>query len=432
MGKILFWHRRDLRTEDNIGLFHALSSGHEVIPVFIFDEHILDKLPANDKRVNLIYNELSKLQAIYTSNGSNLIVRKGDPVDLILELSKTHSCLGVYTNEDYEPYARERDESLKIKLEEQGSSFNSFKDQVIFAPGEVLKPDTKPYTVFTPFKRRWLATLEESDYKSFPSEGKLDALAKLKSDFPSKTQLGIQEAVVVLPELILKNIDNYEENRNFPAVNKCSFSSVYLRFGMVSPRFLVRKALERNETYLSELIWREFFMVILYYFPDVVVSNFRAKYDGIEWRNNEEEFKKWCAGETGYPIVDAGMRELNETGLMHNRVRMIVASFLCKHLLIDWKWGEAYFAEKLLDFELSSNNGNWQWAAGTGCDASPYFRVFNPYTQTKKFDKDLLYIKKWVKDLNEFSYPQPIIEHSEARNRALETYKEGINKYTNS
>jgi len=426
MGKILFWHRRDLRTEDNIGLFHALSSGHEVIPVFIFDEHILDKLPANDKRVNLIYNELSKLQAIYTSNGSNLIVRKGDPVDLILELSKTHSCLGVYTNEDYEPYARERDESLKIKLEEQGSSFNSFKDQVIFAPGEVLKPDTKPYTVFTPFKRRWLATLEESDYKSFPSEGKLDALAKLKSDFPSKTQLGIQEAVVVLPELILKNIDNYEENRNFPAVNKCSFSSVYLRFGMVSPRFLVRKALERNETYLSELIWREFFMVILYYFPDVVVSNFRAKYDGIEWRNNEEEFKKWCAGETGYPIVDAGMRELNETGLMHNRVRMIVASFLCKHLLIDWKWGEAYFAEKLLDYELSSNNGNWQWAAGTGCDAAPYFRVFNPKLQLEKFDKNCDYVNKWVPEYGTSLYADPIVEHSFARNRAIETYKTGI------
>jgi deoxyribodipyrimidine photo-lyase len=426
MGNVLFWHRRDLRTTDNAGLYQALLSNHNVVPVFIFDDQILDKLPANDRRVNLIYNELLKVRAVYQSKGADLIVRRGDPCALIPELAKANNCAAVYTNEDYEPYAVKRDLTVKQSLETYGISFESFKDQVIFAPGEVLKPDSKPYTVYTPFKKRWLARLSEEDYKSYDCEKHFDNLAQFTNNFPDKTSLGIEEAEVKMPAFELGNIENYEENRNFPAVNKCSFTSVYLRFGMLSPRFLVQRGVALNETYLSELIWREFFMTILHYFPHVVVSNFRAKYDGVEWRNNEEEFAKWCKGETGYPIVDAGMRELNETGLMHNRVRMIVASFLCKHLLIDWRWGEAYFAEKLLDFELSSNNGNWQWAAGTGCDASPYFRVFNPYTQTKKFDKDLLYVKKWVKDLNEFTYPQPIVEHAFARTRALETYKAGL------
>lgn len=428
MDRVIFWHRRDLRVEDNVGLFKALSNDNEVIPLFIFDDHILDKLPKDDKRVNLIYNKLTEIRQKYVDAGGDLLVRRGDPCLLINEIALELGCKAVFTNEDYEPYARERDDKVKSTLLENGIDFKSFKDQVIFAPGEVLKPDSKPYTVFTPFKKRWIARLEETDYKSFESEHKLDALAKMSFDFPSKEALGIKESEVILPALKLEHIHNYDENRNFPADNKCSFSSVYLRFGMLSPRFMVRKSVAVNETYLSELVWREFFMTILFYFPNTVHSNFRAKYDGIEWRNNQEEFEKWCAGQTGYPIVDAGMRELNATGLMHNRVRMIVASFLCKHLLIDWRWGEAYFAEKLLDFELSSNNGNWQWAAGTGCDAAPYFRVFNPYTQTKKFDKELEYVKKWVPELNEFSYPEAIVEHSFARTRALEVYKAGIAK----
>ena len=429
MNTVLFWHRRDMRLEDNHGLFQALSANAKVLPVFIFDTAIIDKLPAEDRRLNLIYNRLEELKKQYKAKGGDLLIRKGDPKQLIPAIAEEFDCEAVYTNGDYEPYARIRDKHISEELTSKGKSLRIFKDQVIFEKNEVLKPDGKPYTVFTPFKKRWLLHLEEEHYQPFDSEALLSGrLYQDSFDLPSKTQLGIAESEVIVPALRLENIINYEENRNFPAVNKCSFSSVYLRFGFVSPRFLVQKAVSQNETYLSELIWREFFMVILYHFPKVVDSNFKSKYDHIEWRNNKEEFERWCSGKTGYPIVDAGMRELNETGLMHNRVRMITAGFLCKHLLIDWKWGEAYFAKKLLDFELSSNNGNWQWAAGTGCDAAPYFRVFNPYEQVKKFDKELVYIKTWVKDLNELSYPAPMVEHKMARQRAIDRYKEGLNR----
>jgi deoxyribodipyrimidine photo-lyase len=426
MGKILFWHRRDIRISDNKGLYEALISSHQVIPVFVFDSNILSELPDNDRRVNLIYDQLMEVRVSYQAHGGDILIQQGNPIQVIPELCASLGCSAVYTNSDYEPYAISRDQQIKDSLERQGLSFHSFKDQVVFEPHEVLKKDGTPYTVFTPFKRRWLEHLRKSDYQAWDSEGQLAALEQIRYNTPSKSDLGIVDQAYFLPTLVKENIDNYEENRNFPAVNKCSFSSVYLRFGMVSARSLVRASVDRNETYLSELVWREFFMMILWHFPKVVHSNFRAKYDGIQWRNNKEEFEAWCKGETGYPIVDAGMRELNETGYMHNRVRMIVASFLCKHLLIDWRWGEAYFAKQLMDFELSSNNGNWQWAAGTGCDASPYFRVFNPYEQTKKFDKKLEYIKKWVPDLNEFSYPQAIVEHTFARKRAIDEYKLGI------
>ncbi len=426
MGKILFWHRRDLRTSDNKGLYEALIAGHQVIPVFVFDSNILSELPDNDRRVNLIYDQLMEVRKSYQAHGGDILIQQGDPIQVIPELCTSLGCSAVYTNSDYEPYATSRDEQIKDSLERKGLSFHSFKDQVVFEPHEVLKKDGTPYTVFTPFKRRWLEHLSASDYQVWDSDGQLAALEQVIYETPSKSDLGIVDQAYFLPTLAKENIDNYEENRNFPAVNKCSFSSVYLRFGMVSARSLVRASVDRNETYLSELIWREFFMMILWHFPKVVHSNFRSKYDGIQWRNNTEEFEAWCKGKTGYPIVDAGMRELNETGYIHNRVRMIVASFLCKHLLIDWRWGEAYFAKHLMDFELSSNNGNWQWAAGTGCDASPYFRVFNPYEQTKKFDKKLEYIKKWVPDLNEFSYPTAIVEHTFARKRAIDEYKLGI------
>lgn len=426
MGKILFWHRRDLRTSDNKGLYEALITGHQVIPVFIFDSNILSELPKNDRRVNLIYDQLMEVRASYQMHGGDILIQQGDPTQVIPALCASQGCSAVYTNSDYEPYAISRDQQIKDSLEGQGVAFHSFKDQVVFEPHEVLKKDGTPYTVFTPFKRRWLEHLQASDYQVWDSDGQLTALEQVTYNTPSKSDLGIVDQAYFLPTLATENINEYEENRNFPAVNKCSFSSVYLRFGMVSARSLVRASIDLNETYLSELVWREFFMMILWHFPKVVHSNFRSKYDGIQWRNNKEEFEAWCKGETGYPIVDAGMRELKETGYMHNRVRMIVASFLCKHLLIDWRWGEAYFAKQLMDFELSSNNGNWQWAAGTGCDASPYFRVFNPYEQTKKFDKKLEYIKKWVPDLNEFSYPTAIVEHTFARKRAIDEYKLGI------
>lgn len=431
MGKILFWHRRDLRTSDNKGLYEALITGHQVIPVFIFDSNILSELPENDRRVNLIYDQLMEVRASYQMHGGDILIQQGNPIQVIPELCASLGCSAVYTNSDYEPYAISRDQQIKDSLEGQGVAFHSFKDQVVFEPHEVLKKDGTPYTVFTPFKRRWLEHLQASDYQVWDSVGQLAALEQVTYNIPSKSDLGIVDQAYFLPTLATENIDNYEENRNFPAVNKCSFSSVYLRFGMVSARSLVRASVDRNETYLSELVWREFFMMILWHFPKVVHSNFRSKYDGIQWRNNKEEFEAWCKGETGYPIVDAGMRELNETGYMHNRVRMIVASFLCKHLLIDWRWGEAYFAKHLMDFELSSNNGNWQWAAGTGCDASPYFRVFNPYEQTKKFDKKLEYINKWVPNLNEFSYPTAIVEHTFARKRAIDEYKLGIARSVN-
>ena len=431
MGKILFWHRRDIRISDNKGLYEALISSHQVIPVFVFDSNILSELPDNDRRVNFIYDQLMEVRASYQAHGGDILIQQGNPIQVIPELCASLGCSAVYTNSDYEPYAISRDQQIKDSLERQGLSFHSFKDQVVFEPHEVLKKDGTPYTVFTPFKRRWLEHLRKSDYQAWDSEGQLAALEQVRFNTPSKSDLGIVDQAYFLPTLVKENIDNYEENRNFPAVNKCSFSSVYLRFGMVSARSLVRASVDRNETYLSEFVWRVFFLLILWHFTKVVHSNFRAKYDGIQWRNNEVEFEAWCKGETGYPIVDAGMRELNETGYMHNRVRMIVASFLCKHLLIDWRWGEAYFAKQLMDFELSSNNGNWQWAAGTGCDASPYFRVFNPYEQTKKFDKNLEYIKKWVPDINEFSYPTAIVEHTFARKRAIDEYKLGISRSAN-
>tara|TARA_B110000027_G_scaffold122201_1_gene136992 strand:+ start:3491 stop:4777 length:1287 start_codon:yes stop_codon:yes gene_type:complete len=425
----IFWFRRDLRLLDNTGLNLALSESKDVQPIFIFDDDIIDELSKDDPRLNFIYQELLKINKELLSYNSSLKVYHGNPLEVFKELSRENPELVVYTNRDYEPYAIKRDEDINQLLLENGSSLISCKDQVIFEKNEVVKNDGLPYTVFTPFKNKWLAKFKE---EGLHVELELNSgnFNKSSHAFPSLKELGLEKSSIEVPSFSLEKVHNYEETRNFPFLDSTSKIGPHLRFGTVSIREIVSKAKDLNDTYLSELVWREFFMQILWHFPKVVHENFRKKYDFIQWRNNQEEFEKWCKGETGYPLVDAGMRELNKTGFMHNRVRMVTAGFLCKHLLIDWRWGEAYFAKKLLDYELSSNNGNWQWSAGTGCDAAPYFRVFNPSEQIKKFDKQNSYINKWIEDFNEFSYPDPIVEHSFARNRAIASYKEGLLKFS--
>ena len=425
----IFWFRRDLRLLDNTGLNLALLKSKDVQPIFIFDSDIIDELPKNDPRVNFLYDELFKINKELISHNSSLKVYHGNPLEVFKKISNENKDLVVYTNRDYEPYAIARDKEINQLLSEKGSRLISCKDQVIFEKNEVVKNDGLPYTVFTPFKNKWLAKFKE---EGFHLELKLNSenFNRSNYEFPTMEDLGFKISSIKVPPFSLDRVHNYEETRNFPFLDSTSKIGPHLRFGTVSIREIVSKVKDLNNTYLSELVWREFFMQILWHFPKVVHENFRAKYNFIKWRNNEEEFEKWCKGETGYPLVDAGMRELNQTGFMHNRVRMVTAGFLCKHLLIDWRWGEAYFAKKLLDYELSSNNGNWQWSAGTGCDAAPYFRVFNPSEQIKKFDKQNNYLNKWVVDLNEFSYPDPMVEHAFARNRAIASYKEGLMKYS--
>jgi len=423
----VFWFRRDLRLEDNTALHHALQSGNPVLPLFIFDENILKELPKNDARVSFIYQNLSEINKILSQKSSSLLCLKGDPVKIFKDLPGKFDIADVYTNKDYEPYAIERDLKVKTVLGQKGILFQSFKDQVIFEESEVVKDDGKPYTVFTPYKNKWLKRFNSEPVKPTTSTP-FENFFPSGFAFPSLSEIGFETSDINVKTYKLDQLDSYASDRNLPAKDNTSYLSAHLRFGTISPRQVIVKLSENDEVFLSELIWREFFMQILFHFPKVVDHNFKPKYDGIKWRNNEKEFKLWCEGKTGYPMVDAGMRQLNQTGFMHNRVRMITAGFLCKHLLIDWRWGEAYFAEKLLDYELSSNNGNWQWAAGTGCDAAPYFRIFNPSEQLKKFDKNLEYVKRWIPEFGTPDYSEPIVEHKMARSRALDIYQSGINK----
>lgn len=424
----IFWHRRDLRLEDNASLFHALKGSYPVQPLFIFDTSILEHLPKKDARVEFIHLELRRLSDELRQRGSDLDVRIGRPQEIWKQLLDDYDVQEVWANRDYEPYALERDKAIYELLHEKGISFKVKKDHVIFEKDEVLKKDGKPYTVYTPYSRVWKDQLNDFYLKSYPSEGLHNWSPRAQMEIPSLAEIGFEPAGIPFPsrEMNKKIIDTYDETRDIPAKRGTTRLSLHLRFGTISIRTLARESSTLNEKYLNELIWRDFYQSILWHFPKVVEENFSKKYDGINWRNDEEEFEKWKKGKTGYPIVDAGMRELNKTGFMHNRVRMIVASFLTKHLLIDWRWGEAYFAEKLLDFELASNNGGWQWAAGTGVDAQPYFRIFNPYSQTDKFDKNRIYINKWVPEVNTELYPRPIVEHKFGFERALATYKEGI------
>lgn len=424
----IFWFRRDLRLEDNAGLFYALQSNLPVIPLFIFDEDILDKLPKNDARVGFIHDSLSKINLQLYEIGSSLLVKKGKTSSVWQDIIQEFDVKKVFLNKDYEPYAIQRDLAIGELLAQNGIERHSFKDQVIFEELEIVKSDGLPYTVYTPYKNKWL-----EHYKGiypiaeFNSLNFLENFLKSNFSFPALAQIGFDESSIKVIPHNLKNVTNYHETRDYPALDKTTHLSPHLRFGTVSIRKLVNWAFHKNEVFLSELIWREFFMQILFSFPKVVSHNFKPAYDGIQWLNNEEDFQRWCSGNTGYPMVDAGMRELNQTGYMHNRVRMVVASFLCKHLLINWQWGEAYFAQKLLDFELSANVGNWQWAAGTGCDAAPYFRVFNPDIQLKKFDEKGIYIRKWIPEFD-LGYVEPMIDHAFARDRAIATYKAGILK----
>jgi deoxyribodipyrimidine photo-lyase len=423
----IFWFRRDLRLHDNTGLFHALKAGKPVLPVFIFDREILDKLEdKDDRRVEFIHSALMEMQKKLEDAGAGIYICQGKPMEVFAQLLNDYDIDGVFTNHDYEPYAIKRDIAVKEMLAKQGVSFNSYKDQVIFEKSEVLKDDGKPYTVFTPYSKKWKAELELSPIRSYPSQDLLDSFfTQSYPKIPSLLDIGFNAKGQSFPSSAFRAelIKQYTENRNFPALPGTSRLGVHLRFGTISIRELAKKALGLNETFLNELIWRDFYHMILWHFPQVGEGKaFKPVYDLIQWRNNETEFEQWCNGQTGYPIVDAGMRELNATGFMHNRVRMITASFLTKHLLIDWRWGEAYFAGKLLDFDLAANNGGWQWAAGSGCDAAPYFRIFNPALQTEKFDKEGHYIRQWVTDYQELTYPQPIVQHEFARKRCLETY----------
>lgn len=426
----VFWFRRDLRLNDNHGLYRALSSGRPVLPVFIFDRDILDELAPDDRRVVFIYRQLENLRALLRKEGGDLQVYYGRPLDVFKQISESYPVEAVYTNHDYEPYATRRDSEVAAMLREKGTGFQSFKDQVLFEGGDILKADGKPYTVYTPYSRKWLERMETDGVPNYSSEDSLSALHRhVAPPMPTLAEMGFEDRNYPFPDsdVPAKLVEEYGEKRDFPAVDATSRLGIHLRFGTASVRDMIRKGAKHGEVWLKQLIWREFFMSILHHFPHVVTRSFRPEYDRIKWENNEAHFEAWCKGQTGYPIVDAGMRELLQTGHMHNRVRMITASFLTKHLLIDWRKGEAWFARHLLDFELASNNGSWQWAAGTGCDAAPYFRVFNPALQAQKFDAKGVYTRKWVPELNELNqYPLPVVEHKFARERAIKRYSDAV------
>ena len=429
----IFWFRRDLRLNDNCALFHALENNDNVLPLFIIDTDMPDNAPnIYGMRTSFIYREITGLKNELEQFGSSLLIKQGKIMEVFKELNAGFYIRNIYCNHDYEPDAKERDNTIRKTFQKRQIPFFSFKDQVIFEKDDILKPNGKPYTVFTYFMHQWkkfITTNPLSEYKISEYRHRFYQTPPLPVPELKELQSPLADISYPPKEININILENYDKTRDFPAVKGTSKLGVHLRFGTISIRQLVKTAKETNEIFLNELIWREFFMMILYHFPEVVNAPFKSKYTFLEWRNNEQEFNAWCRGETGYPMVDAGMKELNETGYMHNRVRMITAGFLCKHLLIDWRWGEQYFAEKLLDYELSSNNGNWQWAAGTGCDAVPYFRIFNPETQQKKYDPQLAYIKRWIPDYNPEKYLPPVVEHQFARERAINTYKKSLGNY---
>jgi deoxyribodipyrimidine photo-lyase len=429
----IFWFRRDLRLDDNAGLYHALKGEHPVLPLFILDREILDELEdKDDARVTFIYNEIEKISTELKKHGSSLLVLYDKPDQAWDRVLKKHNVAAVYTNHDYEPYAKKRDDAIAQKLKKQDIAFKTYKDHVIFDRNEVMKADGSPYTVYTPYMRKWYETLIPFYLKAYPDRRYSHNFLKTQGlPIPSLKDMGFEKSKVEFPDKDYEQyIADYAEKRDFPGIDGTTRIGLHLRFGTVSIRELVSKASQhKNKTWLNELIWREFYMMILDHFPQTMDHAFRPEYDRIEWINDEEQFKAWCDGMTGFPLVDAGMRELNATGYMHNRVRMVVASFLAKDLLIDWRWGERYFARKLLDYEMASNVGGWQWSAGSGTDAAPYFRIFNPDAQLKKFDPDLIYIKKWVPEYADFSrYPKPIVDHAFARERCLKAFKAALNK----
>ena len=426
----VFWFRRDLRIDDNHGLFQALNAGLPVVPVFIFDPAILIQFPnSNDARLTFIHRCLTDLDLEFRKFNSSLQVYVSSPEVVFGQLAAKYLIHSVYTNTDYEPSANLRDQKVAQSLRDKGIEFHSFKDQIIFHQNEVVKAGGSPYTIFTPYRKKWKEKLASYPIPVYESEKHLHSLKHLSSDyFPELAEIGYQIQDRSFPDKKIDQIliENYAKTRDFPAENGTSKLGIHLRFGTLSIRKLTQFAKMHSEVFLNELIWRNFYMDILWHFPHSAEKSFKPAYDFILWLNNEADFERWCAGQTGYPLVDAGMRELNETGYMHNRLRMVVASFLTKHLLIDWRWGESYFASKLLDYELASNNGGWQWASGSGCDAAPYFRVFSPELQTQKFDPQLKYIRKWVPEFGTSAYPKPMVDHAFARNRAIETYRKAL------
>ena len=428
----LFWHRRDLRLHDNAGLYHALRSGYPVLPVFFFDSDILDCLEdKTDLRVEFIHRAVHEMQRELVGLGASLLVRYGKPVDLIRALLEEYDVAEVYTNHDYEPSAARRDGEVMQLLAAKGIAFKTYKDQTIFEKDEVLAGSGKPYTVFTPYSRRWKGTLNDFFLKSYPNDEYFQHfLPSPPLPIPSLPAMGFEPVGIAFPPREVRDdiLEHYRGKRDFPGVQGTSRLSVHLRFGSISVRTLARKATALSETWLNELIWRDFYMMIMWHFPRVYKEPFRKGFENVRWRNDEQEFGRWCEGQTGYPLVDAGMRELNATGYMHNRVRMVVASFSIKHLLIDWRWGEAYFGRKLIDYDLAANNGGWQWAAGSGTDAAPYFRVFNPARQAQKFDPEEKYIRQWVPEFGTPADPPPMVEHSFARDRALKVFREALSK----
>ncbi len=432
MSIAIFWFRRDLRLNDNKAFFRALKSSGKVLPLFIFDDVILDTLPQNDHRVEFIHSTLSVIDQVLRKQGSGILVKKGRPISVFSRLLEEFDIEAVHSNADHEPYGRERDQKVGALLASRGIGFFQELDHLVLTAHDALKPDGKPYNVFTPYSRRWKEVLEHRASAEFPSESLLQNCFKGQVDrFPALEEIGFKPSGMAMPIATIDRdlIKNYHETRNFPAVNGVSLLSPHLRFGTISIRKLVKLAQGLNETFLNELIWREFYAMILHHFPRVVNESFRPEYDRIVWLNNKEEFERWKQGRTGFPMVDAGMRQLSATGYMHNRLRMVTASFLTKHLLIDWRWGQAWFADKLFDFELSSNNGGWQWSAGTGTDAAPYFRIFNPVEQQKKFDPEEKYIRQWIAEYGTNTYPAPIIDLKIARERCLAAYKKAIRGY---
>lgn len=425
------WLRRDLRLEDNAALYHALKKHSNVLPLFIFDTTILDRLENKyDRRVQFIHQEITQLaHTLKSEYNSSLLCYYGEPIQIWEKILSEYNVDAVYTNHDFEPYAIKRDKAVQELLAAQSISLYTYKDHVVFEKSEVTKDDGLPYTVFTPYSKKWRAKLNDFYASSYPTLKYATNFLKLEAvAIPSLAAIGFSATDFEFPKRVVSSsvVSKYTEQRDFPAIEGTSHLGLHLRFGTLSIRTLLRYALSKNQTFVNELIWRDFYQQILWHFPHVEKGAFRKEYDSIQWENNEQHFVAWCKGKTGYPLVDAGMRELNATGYMHNRVRMLVASFLTKHLLIDWRWGEAYFAEHLLDFDLAANNGGWQWAAGCGTDAAPYFRVFNPASQLERFDKDYIYVKKWVPEYGTSDYVIPIVEHVFARNRCLDVYKKAL------
>ena len=464
----IIWFRRDLRLYDNAALFYALKDSNQVFPVFIFDTKILSKLKnKKDRRIEFILRSLTEIKKTLNENGSDLIVEMGDPEFLIPKLIKEYKCNSLYINRDYEKFAQDRDQTISKFLLNQKVTTFTFKDQVLFESDEILTQSNNPYTVFTPYKNNHLRRLNEQGIELYDCENHKDNFAKFTSKaLPALKELGFEKTNLEdldlptgtsggknLLEKFYKNIKSYSTNRNFPSIRGVSYLSVHNRFGTLSIRHLAKLAIEADNdgalTWLSELIWRDFYFQIIANFPQVSEKkSFKSQFENLKFENDEKKFEAWKNGLTGFPIIDAAMKQINQTGYMHNRLRMIVSSFLVKDLLIDWRWGEKYFEDNLIDFDFSANNGGWQWAASTGCDSQPYFRIFNPVLQSEKFDKDGSFIKKYIPQLTPLSvkeihqpwvyfeknrdafpiklgidYPFPIVDHKEQRDMALSMYK---------